>query len=591
MENAMVQIMLKRHIAAIFLAVAIGVLYAGPYIYHAHTPGYRGVFMADSGDADFYLTAIHKSAESKGLVGDPFLAEYKEARNPFQYFLIEFLMGKMGELFGLSIASLATTMSFIFPALLTLLLYAFTYELSGGRRTALFVSLAMLVGTELIHPDGFSNLLHTFRFDGSYREFLMYARPVNPQISALFFFATLWSFFRLSKVSDRWSARIIAGTLFGFLAYIYPYFWLFVAVVFGLLLLRSLLYRNRHEIRSIVITGATAVVVMLPFLISNFFVMLHGSESALTQAIPTHRFMLEKILLVPLLLYLLVISLAKQTKGQGSWGVWAGSFLNRYRFIALLLLAGFVVINQQVLTGRMMFPQHFHFFTNIPIAVLALALILMELIGRVRSSFSWSATVAISLVIFWHALGVQVGSYRAHAAESLRYQALAPIFAELNRRASGTVVLSDYYLSTRLTMYTNDFSYSGGYDATFAIPQSRLMHDYFVTLALRGVKEKDVRVYIEERSHREEIGGLLFIGTYWRDLCGSYGCFPDTILNNVATGYEEFLKEPLYKRLNEHRIDYILWDKDADPQWRLEGVVLEPPVLISESFALYGVRH
>ncbi|OGC80260.1 hypothetical protein A2943_00080 [Candidatus Adlerbacteria bacterium RIFCSPLOWO2_01_FULL_51_16] len=579
---------MKKHFAAFILALFVGAIYVGPDVYNTYTPGYQGIVMADSGDADFYFTVINKSYESRGLVRDPFHYEYRDSGNPFQYFPIEFVLGKVGKALGLRIDELAIAAEFFFPALLTLLLYAFAYGISGSRLTAIAVAAAMLLGTELVHPNGISNLFRNFIFRGEFSEFLSYSRPVNPQVSGLFFFAALGALLHLLRAPRSAWAIALAGVSVGILAYIYPYFWMFAFVALGVMGLYALAMRNWPLFFATCASGFVAALVMMPFLVANLSIFVHGGGSQLTQAIPTHRVIVEKVILLPLFLYSIIFLWGWWSRGRGVVGEWAAAFAQKYLFVLLLLIAGVIVSNHQVITGKLVFQQHFHFFTNIPMFVLAMTFLAMESLTLVPKVWRVLTVVALVVVCGWFALGVQVASYRAHSEDSARHQALAPMFAYLRAQGPGTVTLTNYYLATRLTIYTQGFTYMGGYDATFAVPKSQLVHDYFVMLALQGVAAGEVQTYLY--GHRDEVGALLFIGTYWRDLCGSYGCFPDSVLDALVPQYQKFLSQPLSQTIKTHKIDFILWDFKMEPEWRLKGLITEPAVVESGDFKLYAIK-
>ncbi|MBI5405863.1 hypothetical protein HY972_02405 [Candidatus Kaiserbacteria bacterium] len=581
--------MIKNHIWAILLALLVGGLYAAPNIYHATTPGYRGIIMADATDEDFYLSVINKSYASAGPVGDPFQYEYRNAHNPFQYFALEYALGKAGAALRLPIDVLTILMEFLFPALLALLLYAFALVLSRSHLTGLVASAMMLLGNEIVQPTALSNLLHTFLLNGSYGTFLTYSRPINPQVSSIFFFAALFGLLYLSRNPRSKWAMALSGAGVGLLVYIYPYFWAFAFVLLGVMFFYALAVRNRPLMLGAGVAGMVSVLCMAPFLFLNASIFLQGGGSALMQAIPTHRIIIEKMILAPLFLYAFLYAWAWWSEGVGKFGAWTSAFAKKYTFILLLLITGVIVSNQQVLTGKLMFPQHFHFYTNIPLFLLSMSLLMMELLTLFPRIWRIGAASALIGVVAWFSLGVQVSSYKAHRIESSRYQALAPIFAYLRDIAPPqSVVLADEYLSTRLTIYTQDFAYAtGGYDTTFAVPQERILHDHFVRLALRGVTVQSVRDYVYH--HRDEVSGALYIATYWRDLCGSYGCFPDSILEQLISRYQSFSKHSLLENIKKYKIEYVLVDRVQDKEWNINKIV-GAPVYQSGDFILYAIR-
>ncbi|MDO8548376.1 MAG: hypothetical protein Q7R71_01770 [bacterium] len=591
-KTLMIVKLFKTHMFALLLALLVGAIYAGPDIYHAMTPGYQGILMADSPDAAFYLTNINKSYTSPGLLGDPFLYEYQNVRNPFQYFVIDFALGKIGAVLHLPIDIFTMIMGFFFPALLTLLLYAFVYKLSGSRLAGFCAAGAVLLGNEIARLSSMSNIAHTFLLDGSYREFLNYSRPVNPQVSSIFFFGALFCLLYLLRNPRSRVAIILSGISLGLLVYIYVYFWAFAFVMLGVMGIYALTIRNWSLALGTIGAGAVSLLCIAPFLLANVPILLHGGASGLTQAISTHQIIIEKVILLPLFLYTLIFLWAWWSRGQGRVGEWASLFATKYVFVLLLLIAGVIVSNQQVITGKLIFLQHFHFFTNIPMFLLSMSVLGFEILTFVNLRWRIVAIGAVVTTLAWFSLGVQVSSYKAHSEESARYQMLAPIFAYLNTQARpNSVVFTDSYLSSRLTIYTQDFVYyASGYDVTYQVPQERLIHDYFVVLALRGVTADSIRPYLYQNNNREEVGGTLYVGTYWRDLCGSYICFPDSVLENLIPQYESFLTRPLTESIRAHKIDYLLWDKVTDAGWKIDKIVEEDPLIESGDFALYLIR-
>ena len=582
----------KTHAIAILLALLVGVVYAAPDVYHASTQGYQAIIMADAQSSDFYLSAINKSYASPTPIGDPFQYEYQNAHNPFQFFLIEFASGKIGAALHLPLDVLRQIMDFIFPALLLLLLYALAYYMSGSRLTGCVVSVAMLLGNELVQPTSIHNLLHTFLLNGNYTQFLTYSRPINPQISGIFFFVVLFGLaYLLRNPCSKW-AMVLSGAALGLLVYIYPYFWAFAFVLLGVMFLYALVVRHWRLLFATFIVGLINLLCMLPFLLLNLSIFLHGGGSDLTQAIPTHRVIIEKFTLVPLFLYILIFLFAWWNRGTGTFGTWASVFRNKYIFVPLLLITGVIVSNQQVITGKLVFQEHFHFFTNIPVFIFAMSLLGMELLLFIPRIWRILIAGLIMLVLAWFAVGIQVSSYKSYVGESLRYQELAPIFFYLRDSAPPqSVVLTDWYLSTQITMYTQDFAYATGNDATFVVPQVRLINDYFTMLDLRGVTAQSVRSYIYQPVNRDEIGQKLYIGTFWRDSCGSDGCFPNSILESLIPQYQAFVSTPLLTDVEGYKINFVLVDSVEDADWKNVYQILGTPVYRSGDFTLYAIKQ
>lgn len=582
---------MRRHAAVLLLALVIGAIYAGPDIYHAYTPDYQGVIMINAPDEGFYLSNVHRSYELTGLLGNPYLYEYRGIRNSFQYFLIELGLGKIGSAIHASIGALVIGMEFLFPALLALLLYAFAYALSRSRITAFFAAAAVLLGNELVHPNGIYNLFQTFLFHGQFAESLTYSRPVNPQASALLLWGVIISLLYLFRHPRSKKTIVLSGIALGGLLYVYIYFFAFAIALLGVMGIYAFVVRNWQIFFATIAAGIVGTIFSIPYMITSWSALIYG-DGGITQAVPTHHPIVEKMILLPLFLYVLVYIWAWWSKGEGKFGTWAVAFAHTYIFILLLLLTGVIVSNQQVITGKLLQQQHFHFFTNIPLFLLAMSILGMEILACFPRIWRVAAVGSGILILVWFSVGVQVASYQASSAESARYQALMKIYTYLNETTPAlSVVFADPAMSSQMVMYTHKYVYSdGGYDPAFQVPQDRILHDYFMQLVLRGVKAEDVRSYVYQKDHRNEIGGTLFIGTYLRDLCGSYSCFPDSVLENLITEYKKFLQKPLLTQLKMYKVDYVLWDSAVDPEWALGPIVTEPALVQSGDFKLYTVR-
>jgi hypothetical protein len=140
-------------------------------------------------------------------------------------------------------------------------------------------------------------------------------------------------------------------------------------------------------------------------------------------------------------------------------------------------------------------------------------------------------------------------------------------------------------------MYTQDFAYATGNDATFVVPQVRLINDYFTMLDLRGVTAQSVRSYIYQPVNRDEIGQKLYIGTFWRDSCGSDGCFPNSILESLIPQYQAFVSTPLLTDVEGYKINFVLVDSVEDADWKNVYQILGTPVYRSGDFTLYAIKQ
>jgi len=358
-----------------------------------------------------------------------------------------------------------------------------------------------------------------------------------------------------------------------------------VLIALGVVFVFALVRRENSLATSVAMSVCIALLASLPFLLNIFNTL--GTTSA-DEAnigknfISTHRVILEKVLLVPLLF----IS-----------GLWL--FLRRrpialsreFIFLVALLIAGLIASNQQVLTGMEIQQHHFHFMTNIPIFLLSGATICWYLLQTLLSEKVAIRNILAAFIIasvVAHAVGIQVTSYTHIFDEMHDRQRWASAFVWLNTNTTKKdVVLANPEVSETIPIYTHDYVYGALHAATYPVSVERLAHNYFMTIFLDGVRGQDARQYLTE--HRNEVGQYIFEGQYWRANCGSFGCFPESIFEKLVADYQNFAAEPFEQNLKKYKIDYIIWDKKRESSWQLDQYSLLRKVFDENSMALYRV--
>ncbi len=552
-------------------------LYAIPYVALPIDlgAGYHGIFMHKTADSDPYLARIEEARAGHPFAIEVFVGEYKYAPLSRMPKIGETALGVMARVVSMRAPLFVAVTTPIFAAVIFFLWYLMGLRATQRRLGAFFLGLIAIGGVPLFQlfvQVNFGEIARTLVGRGSGAEFLLYTRPVNPNFSGIFWAAFLllafWCWERRTRASF-----ILAGIFAGTLAYWYDPYWVYAMVLFGLLCVLVVVRDRAHRWHA---CGglALSLVVAAPVMVDAVQSLGRAAVACYGSGVPvlSHTPIIEKITLATLALWFL------------GYRMLAKRFGRAYGFVLLGLIASLVVVNQQVITGRVAQPHHFYFFTNTPFTTFALGLIAVYLVERLRRP--QTLFIAGSLVIALFALGSQIGSYRAARPEFSDLQRYGPAFAWLNANTkAGDVVLADPRMGDLIPAYTHNDSYLAGHAAvSCAVPQNRLEHNFFTLMRLEGVAPEGAGEYL--RANRNQVGVLVFEGQYWREQCGSYGCFPDRVLDDLAQKYQALYDIPLASFLVRAPLQYVLIDRKRNPSWT--APTRSAPVWAGDQISIYA---
>jgi hypothetical protein len=212
----------------------------------------------------------------------------------------------------------------------------------------------------------------------------------------------------------------------------------------------------------------------------------------------------------------------------------AGEREKRWWFFSLAtVIASEFVYNQQLITGRTVWPQHFVQYTTL--LSMAIMAVFLHNIIRPRAKNLWCVAVALLLVISalfgWRTLGAVQNTMPKYT----ELQSFSGVFDYLNANAPKDCVVyvsSDYgneinrFIAgfTSCNVYYSYYIYNG-------VPAERIMHNYLVNLRLRGIKLQDLKEHFYENP--------FFTTSYffrdWNDmLCNNMSGCGDKWLRKIA---------------------------------------------------------
>lgn len=563
----------RQNWSALVIAVLVGVIVALPqflFIFQAGS-SYHGLNIFETDAEYYYINRINDVYFGHYLIANPYLAAGQNL--PYvQPPLPEIIMGVTGRILHLSISQLMIFFRFVAPAFLFLLIYHFILNLSAGRRlpSLLGSAIAILAPNLLSYPQQLWHIATgTFRAD----TYLNYARPINPQISSLFFFGFLYFFWRFIETRRKkwWSMSVI---IFGLSFYVYPYTWTYLSVVVGLYFLSALVRRKWHNVLAYLLLMVTAYAIALPYFFNTWRLVSNPWYEQLTKLYglrESHDFVFSGTVIAIIVLICLWNWLQKKSTTRETI------------FFVTLALAGIIAINQHVITGKVLYYGHYHWYFIKPIFSLVIALFLFGLVDFLKLNLIIKKCLfgLIVTLVFINAYNVQLSAYSRDYNRYLEMQRYYQAINWLNANAkSGQTVYvpESYYFSLpnrsgvnnipsvtfnrMISSYTDLNVYFSRYLNFYLIPyQNYQRYNLFFTLKLLSVTPDNVYGYLD--THRDIF--FDYYADYLKVRGLTYADISDDELKQLSSDYADFYNLSWSEIMRKYPLDYIVWDQQDLP--------------------------
>ena len=516
---------------------------------------------------------------------------YKDGKDdPYVYQPLQpMVVAYMGQMFSLDINNTILLSRFVLPFLVFLLIYAFILLFSGDKLAALCSASLLSLADSITNFSGLSRLLSGL----SPSNFLQLARPVNPAMTYIPLFAFLvvfWLFYRkrdLPTGKAGWRFGLVSAILLGLNFYNYFYSWTFL-YGFGAILILMLLFQKKwSEATRLSSVFLGALIVAIPYFINLYRLSLYPTyvDVALRfgMVLSHTPIFIGTTIIVALIIF--VIGFPKEDR-------------ERYLFGLALLLTAFITHNQQVLTGRIMQVDHYHWFFNKPMAVVMVLLVIFHWLERSRLvSYRKTFATLIILISIFNGIFTQTVSYAFDRRDggniAIERQKYAPVMNWLDTNAEvESVVLANSEISHLTVIYTplNVFHYISAH-LSLAATEERIRDSLFTLYRLEGVRTKDVSEFFS--TNRGYISATIY-GLYYRELLGSYEAIPDEKFEKIISLYKETLSTPssiwLEQMFTKYEVEYIVWDKENDPMWHLDQYKFIDKVAEFDDLLIYRVK-
>ena len=578
----MVQL-IKNHKGAILFAFLVAAIVAFPQFYfpYDHADSYQGIYIANTDNETGYLNRVQEVRDGHPLLGNAVFKDGKD--DPYvQPPLGEIIITYLGKIFFLDLNNTILLARFLFAFLGFLAVYGFVFLISKAKLTAVSAATAVCLARPLLSRGALVALL---KGEAPVNTFLDFYRPVQPQVSFLFFFGFLlffWLFFK----KKQWIWGIISTLILGLSFYVYPYTWSFIYAFCGVLCLILIFQKKWPDVKRIIIMALGGIFIAFPYFLNVYRSTLHPYFLEITARfglVETHQpilgFLIPSIFIIFLLFF------------PRKWP-------ERYIFSLALFIAPFIVLNQQIVTGKNFNSGHYHWFVHQPLVIIFLVIIFLYQTKFWQEKLKLFKNVNISKILacliivgsIYTGVVIQAASYEESERQILYDQRYAPIVEWLNNNTEKEeVVLSDFHQSGILSIYTslNQFYNVSSY-LYFSASSERILNSLFVFYRLDGVNEEDAEELFLQEQEKYLISKRVY-STYYRDVFGSALAIPDQVLSSFAEKYQDFLLIPFDKFLKMHDVKYVVWDTKNYSQWQLDQYEFLSKVYEEGDFKIYRI--
>lgn len=553
----------KEHKYALGFALLVGILAVLPQFFAILSLGedYKGIHFLFADNEDEYIVRIQEMLDGYISVGSPYYFEYKDLL-PLHLPTGEFWYALLKVLLPISLVSVMIFTKFLFPAFLFMLTYLVIFRLTehegmgGSIPTAIAGGLLVTLGYDFVD---FRYVLSLFSGDINFPYFLIWARPVNPITGALLLMLYLLGLLHIIQSGSKKHSKVLLSGIVGALMVGYIFSWSISVVIAGVLAIAYAIKKEFFISRRLLLVIVYNIIITSPYWFQVFRSTggEEGGQLALRNGMFfTHEPIFNKVVLATIFVFGLVSLFLFFFNKKDDLGRSTTSYTRDWWIFSVsMLVTSIIVFNQQVLTGRTVWPHHFVQYT-IPFCFIVLVVAGYHLFGMYFKRF-WK--VCLGVVIFssiFYAY-VAVSTYTHRMEDFQRIQSHVHLFDWLNEYADKDCVVYVLEKDDEMKELVPAFSHCNVYSASWnfaGLPQERIDFNYLSSLRFQRIGEGDVREYLSRSSAKFNS----FFFNNWEDLFSS-DTSPQLSEKQeyIIEQYREFLQKDFETELKQYKIDYV----------------------------------
>jgi hypothetical protein len=532
----------KKLILFIILSILIGTIYIYPDIRFFAELGnkFKGITLTPMHDEPFYLARLNAVYH-----GDYRLANiglYEHRNDPWltpPYF--EVLIGLIGKTLGIPVVYFDIILTFIFPIIIFWLIFLLVSKISDSIYLGILAATSIIMGYFLFSFD--SALIKSIFLPPYFTRGLWFMRPFSPQFIYIPFIFSLLAMYLFIDSKTIWKTLIISFAI-AMLNYLHIYIWLFMCAGLCVWFLTAVFKKDKLLVKNILFIFFCSTVLAIPFWINYLRVALNPNYYFLEKIFGTeytHRLMLPFGYII---LSIFAVYLNRDLNAK------------KLSFLISFLIGGLLCLNQQILTGKIIEPLHWTFYTNKTMLLIALIVGLRGIVPKRLFTIDTRIIFYFTILfLFFTGFMLQSHYYNANKKAFAQMQNLSGAIRWLNTHTKkDDVILTESigYPQSELIriwmLYTRNYYYL-----------ARESH------SLVSEEESQYRLLSAMRFFRYTKGEADKIIDFWDGLnlfgmSARYSVLKDTeeSLGRIKQKYDHLMSEDPLLLIKRYKVDYVL---------------------------------
>jgi hypothetical protein len=579
---------LKDHYFIVLFSISFGLFCSLPQYFAKYSvPDFQGVYNLHVGDYTYYETRVRDQIDGHTFLSNPYFFEHKNGF-PMQTWLTDYIMAKTIAWSKLSVPVGFMVWDSVCVVTLLLLTYALLFNLTASKKWS-------ILGVLFLYISMFGNFLYGIvpRLDVSlFGDFFL--RLPSPGFNFIFWLTTAL-FILLYIKNKKMLYGVLASISFGFLFYVYPYYWTFFVVLLVIYVFLLYLFKSKDisYISVLYIFGGGLIIGIPYFIVTLASTKIPYYAESLTRLGMIHSHFpsgLTNVAVGAVLVICLVYLFKKKYIELNS--------LNIFLFSGVL--GAIIVLNQHIITGKNLeFVNHYFFgntFWFIFVVIYLLTLYLKNKSFKFQNIVFYILLTSFSFVAMFSLVNIYEKQTNYGEKEIYR-QNYMPIYNWLEKNTTkDSVVYANDDISELIPVYTANNVYYSPFGILFFLSDKEAIYRYIISHYF----DKFDRDYIT-KWQRWMFGGY-YINEYGHNMSKNklkkilglkqeeYALLPENVITNIQNEAEEIQELPFEEALKKYRVDYVIWDKNKNSEWKMDKFKFIEQVYLYNNIYVYKIK-
>jgi len=579
---------IKSHYVILVIALAFGLFCSLPqYLIGKNVLNFQGIYHLNVDDYTYYQSRVKDVIDGHTFLSNPYFYEHKDGF-PMQTWLTDYIVAMPISWLGLSVPVGFMIWEFFIVTTLLLLTYSILYLLTVSRRWSIlgviFLYLTMF-GDFIINIFGYQKKLSMF---GDF-----FLRLPSPALNFVFWLTTIL-FLLLYVKSKKTVYAVLSSVSFGFLFYVYPYYWTFYVVLLFIFLFLLFIFKQQGLLlKNVIWIILGGIFIGIPYFVATFNstkIPYHAESLARLGMIQSHfPSGIANVSLASMISLIFIYLLWKKILPLDE--------LNLLLFSGVLTTG--VVVNQHTITGKNLEFVNHYFLQNTFWLVFVLMYVLCVLLKNKSRKFEKVLYIFLLFFVIWssvYSLQTIYSKQNQYKEQHLYAQNYAPVLDWLNNNAGiDDVVFANDDITELVPVYTSQNVFSSPHGILFFLSDEEALNRYIIN----HYYDTFTTDYIV-LNHRKMLGGY-YINKYGqknsvnkvKKILGlkqdENNLVPIEIIEKIKKKSSEMKSVSFEKLVRTYKVDYIVWDKNKNPEWNINKIKTLEKVFSHENIYIYKI--